>query len=491
MRSITRLYTKLAIAVLILVLTLAAVLLYTTSKTSERYSLEITQRINRDIALHAAEDMPIFEGGVVNQAALKELAHHVMFINPIVEVYLLDLDGNILSHALPSGTVLLDRVDMKPLQEFMQGREQLPIFGNDPRNPDAGKVFSISPVQSEGEPAGYLYTVLNGRTHDGLRHSLQESYNLRAGAEVIVGSLFVAMLIGAIIFLVLTRRLQKLLIAVRSYREGSFEKPMNYVGSEPPRDELDELGNAIYAMSVRIENQFKALEDADSTRRELIANVSHDLRTPLASMQGYIETLLVKGETLSPDRRAEFLEVAHKHSKRLNNLVRELFELSKLESSTSEPCWENFSLMELLHDTVQEFTLQASERDVSISMPDIDLHSIVYADIAMIQRVLDNLLENAIRNTPRGGSISLSTTQEDKRIRVEVTDNGRGISSADIPHIFDRFYRPDDAQSSAQQGNGLGLAIVKRIMELHQSSVKVISEVDHGTSFIFWLPQRS
>lgn len=490
MKSITRLYTKLAVAVLVLVLTLAVVLLYTTSKTSERYSLEITQRINRDIALHAAQDMPIFEDGAVNQSALKELAHHVMFINPIVEVYLLDLQGNILSHALPSGTVLLERVNMKPLQDFMQGRERLPIFGNDPRNPGKEKVFSISPVLSSGEPAGYLYTVLNGRAHDGLRQSLKESYNLRAGAEVIVGSLFVAMLIGGLIFLALTRRLQKLLLAVRSYREGSFKNPMDYVGCEPPRDELDELGNAIHAMSLRIENQFQALEDVDSTRRELIANVSHDLRTPLASMQGYIETLLVKGETLSPGRRTEFLEVAHKHSKRLNNLVRELFELSKLESNTSEPRWEHFSLMELLHDTVQEFTLKADERDVSITMPNLDQHCIVYADIAMIQRVLDNLLENAIRHTPRGGSISLSTIAEDKRIRVEVTDNGRGISSTDIPHIFDRFYRPDNAQSAAREGNGLGLAIVKRIMELHQSSVKVISEVNHGTSFIFWLPQH-
>ena len=489
MKPMYRLYTKLAAAVLLLFMLLAAVLLYTTSTTSEGYSLEITQRINRDIALHAAEDMPIFENGEVNQPALKELAHHVMFINPIVEVYLLDLQGNILSHALPGGSVLLDKVDMRPLKNFMAEVGELPIFGDDPRNPGQKKVFSISPVLSEGVPAGYLYTVLNGRLHDGLRQSLRESYNLRAGALVIVGSLLVAVVIGVLIFMVLTRRLQALLATVRNYREGSFEGRMEYVGNKPPRDELDELGNAIYDMSLRIEGQIKALEDVDSTRRELIANVSHDLRTPLASMQGYIETLLVKGEDLSPERRQHFLGIAHKHSKRLNELVCELFELSKLESRTAEPKWEQFPLMELVQDTVQEFALKAADREVSIAVENDDMNGMVYADIAMIQRVLDNLLDNAIRHTPRGGAITLAAKVEGEKVRIEVKDTGRGISSTDIPHIFDRFYRPENSASTSQEGHGLGLAIVKRILELHRSTVKVRSELNRGTVFVFWLPQ--
>lgn len=485
-----RLYTKIAFTVLFLFIALAGVLLYTTSKTSERYALEITQRVNRDIALHAAQDMPIFENNAVNQPALKELAHHVMFINPIVEVYLLDLQGNILSHALPHGTVEMNAVAMQPLQQFLDKSAELPIFGDDPRNPGQQAVFSISPVMSNGVPAGYLYTVLNGGSGKGLRESLQDSYNLRAGAQTIIASLFVAVVIGLLIFSVLTKRLQHLLATVRNYREGSYEGRMEEVGRTPPRDELDELGTAIYDMSLRIESQIQALEDVDHTRRELIANVSHDLRTPLASMQGYIETLIVKGEKLSEEQRRQFLGVAHKHSKRLNELVSELFELSKLESSSTEPKWEKFPLMELVHDTVQEFSLRANERDIDITAQCADSNAMVVADIAMIQRVLDNLLDNAMRHTPRGGSISLLIRREAERVRIEVKDTGRGISSHDIPHIFDRFYRPETESAKESEGHGLGLAIVKRILELHRSTVDVYSEPDHGTAFVFWLPQH-
>ena len=485
-----RLYTKIAFTVLLLFIALAGVLLYATSKTSERYSLEITQRINRDIALHAAEDMPIFENNQVNQPALKELAHHVMFINPIVEVYLLDLQGNILSHALPHGTVEMDSVTMQPLLQFLNKSAELPIFGDDPRNPGEQAVFSISPVMSGGVPAGYLYTVLNGGTGKGVRESLRGSYNLRAGAQTIVASLFVAVVIGLLIFSVLTKRLQHLLLTVRNYREGSYEGRMDEVGRSPPRDELDELGTAIYDMSLRIESQIQVLEDVDNTRRELIANVSHDLRTPLASMQGYIETLIVKSETLTEEQRRSFLAIAHKHSKRLNELVGELFELSKLESRSAEPKWEKFPLMELVHDTVQEFTLRGNERDIRISAECAEPNAMVFADIAMIQRVLDNLLDNAMRHTPRGGSISLIIRRDDDRFRIEVKDTGRGISSHDIPHIFDRFYRPETEASRESEGHGLGLAIVKRILELHRSTVDVYSEPNCGTAFVFWLPQN-
>ena len=179
---IRRLYIRLAIGTGVLFVLVGGALIWITTLTSELYALETTQRVNRDIALHAAEDMPLLSGGAVNDAAVKELAHHVMFMNPIVEVYLLDLDGQILAHALPYDTVLRDAVDMAPLQRFMADDAQLPIFGDDPRSDDGRKTFSVSPILGQdGQPTSYLYTVLNGKTYDGIRRSLAESYNLRAG----------------------------------------------------------------------------------------------------------------------------------------------------------------------------------------------------------------------------------------------------------------------------------------------------------------------
>ena len=490
MRPLYRLHSKLSLAVLLLFIALGAVLLRATSTISERHSLEVTQRLNRDIAIHAAEDMPLFQDGEVNQQALKDLAHHVMFINPIVEVYLLDREGRILSHVLPYETVLLEQVNMAPLHAFMAQSQELPIFGDDPRNPGEQKVFSISPVLSEGEPAGYLYTVLNGRSYQSLRESLQDSYNLRAGAQTIIGSLLMAVLIGFLIFSLLTRRLQTLMHNVRQYRDSSFEGAMRDTGRTPPRDEIDELGNAIQDMSSRIDKQFQLLQEADKTRRELVANVSHDLRTPLASMQGYLETLLLKQDELDDDQKQHYLEIAHKHSKRLNELVQELFELSKLEASSTEPKWESFPLMELIQDTMQDFELRAAGRGISLSAECADMTVMVYADIAMIHRVLENLLENAIRHTPRDGEVVLMVRNDEQRVRIEVKDTGQGIAAHDIPHIFDRFYRPE-TRTEESAGHGLGLAIVKRILELHCSSVDVYSEPNRGTAFVFWLPREA
>lgn len=490
MRPFYQLYSKLSVAVLLLFLALGAVLLYITTVTSDRYALEVTQRLNRDIAIHAAEDMPLFEHGVVNQVALKELAHHVMFINPIVEVYLLDLEGKILSHALPYDTVLIDRVTMEPLRAFMEQSKTLPIFGDDPRNPGQQQVFSISPVLSEGEPAGYLYTVLGGRSYASLRESLRDNYTLRAGALTIVVSLFVAIAIGALLFAALTRPLRNLVHTVRAYRETTLAtQPENT--TQKPRDEIEELATAIGFMSQRIDQQIKALEDSDNTRRELIANVSHDLRTPLASMQGYLETLLLKGTSVSEAQQQRYLSVAHKHSRRLNDLVRELFELSKLESNSAQPRLEPFSLMELVQDTMQDFELKAAERNITLHATCDDNHLTVVADIAMIHRVLDNLLENAIRHTPRDGKVTLGVSSDNDTARIEIKDTGHGINAHDIPHIFDRFYRPEDTTTFESERTGLGLAIVKRIIELHRSQVDVFSEPDKGTAFVFWLPQRA
>ncbi len=483
---IGKLYLRLSLAMLCMFIVLGVALILISRHTSELYSLEITQRINRDIALHAAEDMPLLQDGVVNDRALKDLAHHVMFINPIVEVYLLDIEGRVLSHALPYETVLLDRVDMTPLRQFMAEDAQLPIFGQDPRTPGEDKVFSVSPITEQGQPVAYLYTVLNGKSHDSLRESLGNSYILSTAASAISGSLLLAGLAGMIIFALLTRRLQKLIHSVRVYRKGSFRGEIDLPQSSHRQDEVDELSDAILAMGERIETQFAALQEVDNTRRELIANVSHDLRTPLASMQGYLETILAKDKTLDDKDRHHYLEVAYKHSRRLNQLIGELFDLAKLESGTMQPNWESFPLMELVQDLVQDYELQARERSITLSAQCTELEMSVYADIALIHRVLENLLQNALRHTRAGGEIVMSVHRDDNKVWVEVIDNGEGIASHEIPHIFDRFYRPDN---STDNQTGLGLAIVKRILDLHFSQVDVVSKPNSGTAFKFWLPQ--
>ena len=223
-------------------------------------------------------------------------------------------------------------------------------------------------------------------------------------------------------------------------------------------------------------------------RRELIANVSHDLRSPLASLRAYIETLLLKEEAVSAAERRHYLEIALSHADHLQSLISELFELARLDFQGYRIEAEPVQLGELAHDVMQKLRLPAQQRKVTLTAAVEPELGLVRADIGLIERTLTNLLENALAHTPAGGRIELSVRSGDARVVLRVTDSGSGIAADDLPHIFERFYRADKARSLDAKGSGLGLAIVKRILELHDSEIRVESELGRGATFWFELP---
>jgi len=227
-------------------------------------------------------------------------------------------------------------------------------------------------------------------------------------------------------------------------------------------------------------------------RRELIANVSHDLRTPLATLQGYLETLQLKEESLSEDERRLYLDIALRHSRRLGTLVSELFELSKLDSYDGELQREPFALGELVHDVLQEFQLQANEKGVTLKPSLTGQLPFVVANVGLMERVLQNLVDNALRHTEEGGTVTVELSPEPRgEVTVQVRDDGCGIAEDDLPHVFERFYRRDRSNEAPGGAGGLGLAITKRALELHGSEIEVRSQLGVGTDFCFRLQAHS
>ena len=194
---------------------------------------------------------------------------------------------------------------------------------------------------------------------------------------------------------------------------------------------------------------------------------------------------------LDPQTRSQYLEIARKHAAHLGTLIQDLFELAMLDSSRVTPSFEEFSISELIHDVAQEFELQAEKGDVSLQVDPPDEAVFVYADISLIQRVLENLVGNALKYTPRGGKVSISVRPSSTAVDVSVSDTGPGISEESLPHIFDRFYKADADDPNDNGSMGLGLAIAKRIMELHESEIRVVSERKRGTCFHFDLPMHA
>lgn len=459
--------------------------------------LETTQRMNLGLAGYVVEHQSpglIDAQGQPDRARMKELALHVMMINPSVEVYLLDGEGRVLAHALeglqgadPVGR----RVDLAPVRELMSAPPaalRLPVLGDDPRAEGRHSIVSVAPVAGGNNPPGYLYIVLNGQMLQSVAASLANSDALRTVAAGLVLSSLAAVAVLWLALRKLTRPLRELTAEL-----GAFRNDADNTDERSFDGEIGVLRAAVRAMQRRIAQQFRRLEESDTQRRELVTNISHDLRTPLSSIRGYVETVLVRADQLDAQAREHHLRTALRHVDLLGKRIADLFELSKLDAGRVEPKVEVFCLAELLQDVVQNYQLAAQQRGVRLSLAaGSHMKAGVAADIALIERVLQNLVDNALRYTAAGGEVMLALHAKGSQLEISVTDTGRGIAQEHLPHIFERYWRAtDDEATDPGASSGLGLAIVKRILDLHGSVVRVQSELLRGTRIEFALPRAA
>ena len=484
------LYSKLALVLLALFGLIGLSVLAVTQFSTEMYQQEVNQKLNRDLARQIANNMDLIQDGRINGDVLKEVFHMLMLVNPSIELYLLDPDGKVLAYSAPSGRVKRKIVDVEPIKRWIDGRAIPPLLGDDPRSPGGKKAFSAARITENGKLLGYLYVILSGETYDSVVEKLKGSYILKVTTWWILASLLFAFAAGLLFFGFLTRRLKRLAAAMDSYGKSLAEDPATAVPFQGNRsgDEIDRLDADFRRMVARIEYQIGKITRLDAKRRELIANVSHDLRTPLANLQGYIETLLLKDQQLDPKERKQYLEIANKHCQWLGTLIKELFELAKLEADEAVIHRESFNIMELAQDIVQKFDLAAKEKQIRLQLDVKQDLPFVNADIALIERVLENLLDNALRCTPEAGRIQIILTREQDNVAVSVRDSGYGIPEEELPFIFDRFHQKSHCTDAKGGRGGLGLAITKRILELHERSISVDSTPGQGTSFTFQLP---
>ncbi|MEN8205643.1 MAG: HAMP domain-containing sensor histidine kinase [Pseudomonadota bacterium] len=482
------LYAKLAVVLFLLFCIVGGTFLFAALYSAQMYQQEVTQRLNRDLAMYIVDEHVLFKDDQVNQTELKQLFHNLMIINPSLELYLLAADGEILSYSAAPDRVHRERVGLAPVEKMLGGNATLPVLGDDPRHSEQQKAFSTAPIMANGEIQGYIYAILGSEQADHIMALLKDSFIMRWSALAVGTALLFALGAGLLIFSLLTRRLKTLSHSMEEFKQQNFSAPVSYsIKKDTASDEIDQLSNTFLEMAVHIRAQMERLRETDSLRRELVANVSHDLRTPLSSLTGYLETLLLKENSLSPGERREYLEIASRHADRLKKLIYDLFELAKLDAHELTPEREPFLLTELTQDVIQKFQLRARQANVTIETDEAADIPFVDADIGLIERVLDNLIDNALQHTPSGGSIHVALESRDREITVRVKDTGSGIPEEALPHIFDRFYRKTSGKGSTS-GAGLGLAISQRIIELHGGKLTVSSLINHGSEFNFSLP---
>ncbi len=485
------LYGKLVAVLLGLVVFIGSIGVLFALYTEKRFEQEVNQRLNRDLAANLVAADVLLVDGEINEAGLEHVFHSLMVVNPRIECYLLDLEGNIVAYSAPEGRVKRDKVSVEPIKALLAG-QPLPIEGDDPRDFGRTKVFSVSPIMVEDRYEGYLYVVLASEIAASAAHAPRSSHIVRLGFGVLGASLVVALAAGILLFNLMTRRVRRLSQTMETFQRTDFSEPLpeKFRIDDRSDDEIGRLGRTFHQMEERILRQVHKLKQTDELRRELIANVSHDLRTPLASMTGYLETLALKADTLDSEERNQYLEIALRQTQRLGRLVSELFELARLESKEMQVDPEPFPIAELVQDVVQDFQLRAGKAEVTLDARLPEDAQLVSADIALIQRVLQNLIENAVKHTEHNGSVTIVVEPEAAKVIVRVEDTGCGIPEKDLKRVFDRFYQAEDGgeESSEARSGGLGLAIVKKILDLHGSGVGADSTVGEGSSFWFSLP---
>jgi signal transduction histidine kinase len=457
--------------------------------SSTRYGDAMVQRLSAGLAQKIATSEPLLDRqGQVNRETLKSLFDRLMTLNPSVELYLVSPDGILLADAAPAGHIRRERINIAPLQDFLAGAAW-PVYGDDPRSIDKQKVFSVSPVRTDGQLRGYLYIVLQGETLDALADTAWQ----KALWSALLWSLLLVAVLGALAGGVawwwVTRPVKLLTRQVSALDQEGIDaiKKLASLEREPDAgNEVAVLQNAFVELSRQIAHQWDQLADNDRQRREFVANISHDLRTPLTSLLGYLETLSVKANHLTPEESKHYLSIAMRQGNKVRHLSQQLFELAKLEHGGIKPQPEAFAMAELVQDVAQKFDLMAQTRairlqlDLPIGLPQ------VYADLSMMERVLTNLLDNAIRHTPEGGTIALRARQTEGKLLVEIEDSGSGVPVELRASLFERPSVLDKPQTSEARG-GLGLMIVRRMLQLHGGDIQLV-DARTGACFRFSLP---
>jgi len=485
------LYARLAFGLLLLLIAIGAIYTAITLTVTDNYMRQLNQEINRNLARNLVADRNLVEEGRLNENALKETFSLYMSINPSIEIYLLDNAGRILSYSADPDKIKRKSVSLEPIKAFLRMEDPYPLLGDDPRSHNRQKAFSVTEIPGKTSPEGYLYVVLRGEQYDSAETVARTSYLLRMSGWAMAASLGFGLLGGLIVFHLLTGRLRRLTVRMEAFAKQTIKQETEKIDPLPKGDEVEALSFTFDRMADRIRQQIDMLQEQDALRRRLVAQVSHDLRTPLASLQGYLESLQMKKDSLSAEDQEEFLRIALRQSQRLGQMLAELFELASLDARESLPQPEPFALPELIHDAVEKHRLKAESEGLTLCLSVSPNTPFAYGDIGMTERVLDNLLDNAIQHTPAKGTIAVTTSIGDDQVSVSISDSGPGITVEHLAQIFDPFYRGDSADKSTQHA-GLGLAIAKRIMDMQNGTISAANvTTGSGSVFSFQLPLHS
>ena len=425
-----------------------------------------------------------------NKLGFSEFLQAVSLYSTKTGLYLLDTDGRVLATS-GEGKLFWNsfKVDLMAVRDSQIEAPNRPIIAADPDTIDGQCLVAAREVKVNGETRGWLYVVARSADLASQTPNLLKFYAIQTSVKVGLLVLAIAVLLTMAMVAILTRPLVGLTRVVEQIKHSGFllDLPEDQFPQCGRIDEIGRLSRSFRDMFVRLKLEMQRVTQTDVMRREMIASVSHDLRTPLTALMGQLETVRIKANTQGPEERADMIDRALLNAQHMRRLTESLSELGKLENPDFVAQREPIAMGELADDIVQRHANLASEKGINLRADYPDHLPLSNLDAGLMERAISNLLDNALRVTPPEGTVTVGVRRNGSDLKVIVSDSGPGIASADQTRVFDRFFQAS-AHRELRGSAGLGLAIVRRVAELHAGEVTLESEPGKGAIFTITIP---
>jgi signal transduction histidine kinase len=475
---------RIAILIFVLITVMCTLFITITYFATIRFYEASTQLLNKDVAAHIAKFSSPFEAGGINKEKADSVFQNAMVISPSDEVYFLDTTGKVIAFHAPTNEIRLWQISPDHIRKYIADSGTTYIKGPDPKDILNPKIFSASEVKYEGRKLGYIYVILGSNEYRNVSQMLFSSHvsNLAGEAFCII------LLLSALISFIYLRRVEgsfrRVTSVLKKFEEGDYDARFHL----KEHHELAPVTNAFNKMADQLVYNINSLQNQESSRKDFIAHISHDLRTPLSIARGYTETLLIKGGdgSLAKDEQEGYKQMILNKIFQVEHMVTQLFELSKIESAAFRLNKEPFVLSEIVQEIVYNFQMSARDRGVKLECAKFESHIWVNADIHMLERVIQNLVENAIKNTDREGTTTVNIEVSNDQLVFTISNSGSILKPGMVEWI-NSTEKQNNSYDTRPSKSGLGLMIVKRILLLHASLLQVRVN-ENQNIFSFSLP---
>lgn len=473
-------FRRFAIFIFLLISVMGFLFIVLTYFATTLYHDASTQLLNKDVAAHIAKFTSPFTSQGINKQKADSVFQDAMVLSPSSEVYFLDTTGKVIYFHASDKEIKNWYIPLAPIRNYIDAKGEKYIKSLDPKDPDNKKIFSAVKVTDKTRDHGYIYVILASKKSATIMGLLFDTHVLNLVIKAFIIIICLSLILSLLYVRRISRNYNKMLLVLQDFELGNYQARFD----ENKRNEFQPITKSFNTMADLLSKTIQKISRSENERKNLIAAISHDLRTPLSIARGYAETMILTPEK-SKDTSQQYGQLILNKIGQIEDMVNQLFELSKIEALEFKPSKEPFILSEITQELADSFQLAAKEKGIILECIPCTEHIWVNADISMMERVIQNLTSNALKNTDPNGSIRISVKSSHNDVIFSIENDGVPMIEELLEWINSGNKSNGTMKSPAQPG--LGLVIVQKILRLHNSYL-IAEFANKRNRFSFHLP---